>query len=257
MALKFRDSLLTAAGLVAYYYYVLRYPVTGNGIIHRALNQPTVRPFLHKIMDRYINFEQHKLTILRDYEFSKQDHPARPTDRALAAYNNDSLCGYGELEYTNGGETIPEQQRGVILPLIEKAISETNGGILELGNGNGDVVAYLAELHPDRKFIGVDFSVKNAVAKWGAMPNVEFRAGYPADVLEGLSKDEVKTLFASFTMLCLTGAELENYARIISTKGIDDVLFCEPHWHGWNAAMMTDRKSVHLESIAFYHHYAA
>jgi hypothetical protein len=252
------DYVSTGAGLVVYYYFILRYPQTGAGYVHRAVHQPKRHPIKSKILRRYLDFEAHKIPLLQDYAFAKQEqHADRPSERAIASYGNDSLCGYGDLVYTNGGEDIPDQQRGVILPLLERVIAETSGALCELGNGNGDVVAYLSQRHPDRRFIGVDFSVKNANTKWGTLPNVEFRAGYPADVLSAMKPDEAKTLYASFTMLCLTPPEMAKYARLIASKGFDDIVFCEPHWHGWSADMLDgEQKSVHLEQIAFFHNYA-
>ena len=68
------------------------------------------------------------------------------------------------LLHNAGGESLYEQQRGLILPLLEKSVAGINRKtIVEIGTGNGDVLSFLSDKFPDNNYIGVDFSVKNII----------------------------------------------------------------------------------------------
>lgn len=60
-----------------------------------------------------------------DYTFALVHRDqARISERALAQYADASLSGYGDWTYTKGGETIPEQQRGLVLAFLEPLLAQ-------------------------------------------------------------------------------------------------------------------------------------
>ena len=67
----------------------------------------------------------------------------------LRYYGDDSLHGYGAVEFTRAdGRALVDQQRSIVIPLVAAAIDEDRPKlVLEIGTGNGDVIAHLAGLN--------------------------------------------------------------------------------------------------------------
>jgi SAM-dependent methyltransferase len=103
---------------------------------------------------------------------------------ALRYYGDDSLHGYGDAEFTRAdGKALVDQQRGLVIPLVAAAVERDRPKlVLEIGTGNGDVVAHLAARRPAVQFVGCDLSVENAAAKH-RVPNLSFVKGYALDLL--------------------------------------------------------------------------
>jgi S-adenosyl-L-methionine methyltransferase len=196
---RVRRLILAALGFLQFYYLLARYgPYRGGGEVRKRWQTG------NQALRAYLNFERsYKKPVLDDYVFALTEAAnERPSAAALAQYTDDSLANYGD----EGGDTIVAQQRGLILPLVERAIAETTGAIIEIGTGNGDVVAHLAERYRGRTFIGIDFSTATAERKW-KQPNVKFIAGYARDVIGEVSNAlEIGVIFASSTFVLFNPA---------------------------------------------------
>lgn len=193
-----------------------------------------------------------------DYRFAQEARPqARLSSRAIAEYSDDSLQGYGDATFTKGGSALEQQQRGLILPLLERVLTEAPAGrrVIEIGTGNGDVVAHLAERFPQHQFIGVDFSVKNACATHAAT-GARFIPGYALDLFASgqLAGDIV---FGSSTFVVFTPAELRAYVQRFRAAGVTDVVLNEPSWGGCRVEPNAATVSEHLEAACWFHQYAA
>jgi hypothetical protein len=187
-------------------------------------------------------------TLASDFAFSQANaDTARLSTRAIEQYSDDSLLGYGDAEWSKGGSTLAEQQRGLILPLIEKAL-DVPKTVIEVGTGNGDVIAYLAERFPSSRFIGIDFSVKTAAAKH-QRPNLSFVAGYALDVLDGIAAD---ILFASSTFVVFPPKEFAAYLA----KAPREIILSEPTWGGFEQRNDSAAISHHMEGACWFHNWA-
>jgi hypothetical protein len=195
--------------------------------------------------------------MMKDYQFLKENRDnSRLSSEAIRQYSDDTLSGYADKEFTKGGKTLEEQQRGLILPLLEKVISRqtTDSTIVEIGTGNGDVIAYLAKNYPMHNFIGVDFSVKNAIEKYGAGRNFMFVGGYALDLLDkGALKGDV--VFASSTFCNFTPGELYNYIGRLKGNGFKEIILNEPFWSDYRQENNRKTKSRHLDGAVWFHNY--
>jgi SAM-dependent methyltransferase len=199
--------------------------------------------------------------VIRDYAFLRENvNRAELTSRVVAEYSDDSLAGYGDESFTKGGSSLAEQQRGTILPLLERALQKhTAAGalktIVEIGTGNGDVIAYLAERYPFHRYIGVDFSVRTAQKKYEYLANAKFMNGYALQMLRAgsLTGDIV---FASSTFCVFAPKELQAYVENLAAAGFSEVVLSEPTWAGYRQANTDEVVSRHLENSVWFHNYA-
>lgn len=206
-----------------------------------------------------INFFNSPLSIVvRDYYFLKTNADRqRLSTGVIQEYSDESLLGYGDIDYDKGGETLDQQQRGLMLPLLEESLTEKQGKmekVIEIGCGNGDVLAYLAKRFPDFFFTGVDFFVSNARAKHGKIDNLTFVKGYALELLES---EQLKgdILFASSTFCNFTPKELAKYLNLIKKKGITEIILSDPVWHGYVQENNSTVISKHIERSVWYHNY--
>jgi len=189
---------------------------------------------------------------IRNYRIKKKEwNNPRLSEEVIKNYSDDSLSGYGDKEYTKGGMDIQHQQRGLILPLLEQHIKKQET-VIEIGTGNGDVVAYLADKYPDTKFIGIDFSVKNAMEKH-QKKNLSFISGYALDLLAKRVRGDL--IFASSTFCNFTPRELENYLVAIRRAGVHSVILNEPTWGGHIQKNNGSSSSIHLDGAVWHHNY--
>ena len=176
---------------------------------------------------------------------------------AIAQYSDESLSGYADETLDKGGEGVEQQQRGLILPLLGRALEglEPGASVIEIGTGNGDVVAHLAAEHPELKFTGVDLSVATAVRKHAGVANADFVEGYALDLLEDgrLSGDLV---FSSSTWIVFTPPELRAYVRALTAAGVSEIVLNEPTWAGHTQTNDASVASWHLEGATWHHNYA-
>jgi len=186
--------------------------------------------------------------------FSDNKDLSRLSDIAKKYYSDDDLHGFGEYEYTLRGDnkTLLEQMRGQIIPLVEYQINTFNyKKVIEIGTSNGDVLSYLAEKYPEVEFIGIDLSVKNAVAKHD-QKNLKFIKGYALDLFE---KDNLVAdlVFGVSTWCIFTPLELEAYFR--SMKKINSVVIAEPVTFGTSHGYSKKCESLHMDLYMWWHNY--
>ena len=241
-----------ARGLIAFYG-----PYQGGGIIKvraqsisRTMPSRALRASLRAYLANRILWRR----IEEDFDYGdRNQNNSRPSDLIIKMYNNEHGHGYCAEDYKLGGDSIHDQQRGLILPLLERCLFAlpTQSTVVEIGTGNGDVLAYLAEKYQGLNFIGLDFNVASANKKHGRV-NLAFTKGYP---LDAIAASRPTLAFASSTMVCMPGAELQNYFVTLAAAGCLHILLNEPHWYGLTPRSIGDRKSVHLEGAIWYHDY--
>lgn len=257
------DYFLAAAGFVIVQFYMamrghyfgpaaikIRSQVASRSIASRA-----IRAALRAYLSRRLALR--KLEDTFDYANRNQEL-SRPTPLALQMYDNDEGHGYAAVDYAFGGDSVETQQRGLSLPLIESYLAKQPDGalIVEIGTGNGDVIAHLANKYPDLRFLGLDFSVKNAVSKHSAVPNLSFRKGYPLDALAAMTEAPALA-FASSTTVVLPGPELAEFIKTLADKRCKAIILNEPSWFGASKLDLHERKSIHLEQAVWFHDYEA
>lgn len=167
-------------------------------------------------------------------------------------YSDDDLHGFGSLDYAQraDGQPLLEQQRGLIVPLIEQAIaSDRPQNVTEIGCVQGDISAHLAEAHPDIKFIGIDLSVTNALKKYGNKANLSFREGYARTILS--ERDKADIVFASSTFCIFTPVELQDYILVLGARR---VILSDPVMPGFEH-VVAKGDSVHMDSYMWRHDY--
>ncbi len=177
------------------------------------------------------------------------------SDLSKASYSDDELHGFASKDFwRGGGRPLEEQQRGLILPVVEGVIADRHPGrVLEIGTGNGDISAWFAKRHDDVHFTGIDFSVKHA-AELHSANNLTFLKGYALDLLEaGQVKGDL--LFASSTFVLFTPAELRRYLRAIVAAGFTDICLSEPTFR---YDQFNDGRafSHHIDNAMWFHNYA-
>jgi hypothetical protein len=194
--------------------------------------------------------------IFGDYLWVKEvKEQERVSDEAIRMYSNDECFGYAKPDL-NGTMPITEQSRGKVIPEIEDSLKGKNSMmVVEIGTGNGDVIAYLAKKHPEHNFIGVDFSVKHAKEKHAGIGNASFMKGYALDLLnEGKLKGNI--LFGSSTFTIMLPKELDKYLELARKAGFTEIMACEPTWGGYKQENSDKSESFHMEQVCWYHNYA-
>ena len=188
--------------------------------------------------------------------FVENKDKARISNIALKYYSDDSLHGFGDIDYGKRADNKPllQQQRGLIVPLVEKQIADLKPKtVLELGTGNGDILAHLAQEHPLIQFIGADLSVASALKKH-SLPNLRFIQGYALDLLnQGEIAGDI--VFGSSTFCVFAPLELEAYlAAMPNTKGI---AISEPVTFGNAHTDDPKPESRHMDLYMWWHNYYA
>jgi hypothetical protein len=176
---------------------------------------------------------------------------------AAAEYADDTLSGYGDWDYDKGGDTIETQQRGLILPPLTRTLDSLpdRSVVVEIGTGNGDVVAHLADVYRNLTFVGIDLSTRTAQAKHASVPNLDFRSGYALAMFEA-GELRADVVFASSTFVVFTPAELARYMKAFGTAGVRYVVLNEPTWSGYSHRQDRGTFSRHLEGATWHHDYA-
>jgi SAM-dependent methyltransferase len=186
--------------------------------------------------------------------FRDERDKERITDIALRFYSDDSLHGFAESDYSAraDGKPLLEQQRGLIVPLVERAIeTDRPATVLEIGCGNGDVLAHLALAHPNLHFVGADLSVLYAERKHHDIPNLTFKKGYALDLLRGgLGADLV---FGSSTFCIFAPKELEAYFDALGQTR--RIVISDPVTFGNSHSADPRPASRHMDLYMWWHNY--
>lgn len=224
-----------------------------------AIAQSETDGFLKKIA---VNFFENPIGyMVRDYFFLKANVGRdKLSTGAIQEYSDESLLGYGAINYAEikeAGAPLEKQQRGLMIPILKQCLSENAQRlktVVEIGCGNGDVIQFLAEQHPDYVFCGVDFFIKNALLKHDHQKNLSFVKGYALDLLEsGQLKGDI--IFGSSTFCVFTPKELERYLKAMHMAGFSEVILSEPVWGGH--VQTNDRRiiSKHIGRSVWFHNY--
>jgi|GEM_PF-3441992 len=195
--------------------------------------------------------------LYKEYRFIEENKDRERCPGGINSYSDDSIGGYADhVDRVHGTVPLGKQQRGQILPMLEKVISEEGGNktIVEIGTANGDVLAYLAEKLPANKYIGVDFSVKIAQDKHKHIKNLKFIKGYALELLENnLLKGDI--IFSSSTFVVFLPKELKAYLLLFKQKGFSQIVLNEPLWGGYQQQDNSVIVSKYLENYCWYHNY--
>ena len=176
-------------------------------------------------------------------------------------YADATLGGYGteSLATQDQHNPLEQQTRAILLNEIRKAIGEIRKtrteeiAVVEIGTGNGDVVAYLADEFVNVKFIGIDFDVSNAIEKHKSK-NLEFVEGYAIEILsnKNFSADLV---FATSTFTVVSPMELERYAQLFFSKSVSWVLLADPISRKYHPDKYPGKVSRHMARGMWGHNY--
>ncbi len=178
------------------------------------------------------------------------------TDIARSLYSDDNLYGFGESDYGSraDGKGLLEQQRGLIIPLVEQAIAaDQPKRVIEIGTGNGDVIAHLAIANPDIEFIGIDLSVTNAARKHRDVANLKFQKGYALDFLRGGLKGDL--ILATSTFCSFAPKELAAYFSEMKTQRIKRIVISDPVTFGFSHSRDPEPTSMHMDFYMWWHNY--
>lgn len=187
--------------------------------------------------------------------FSAEKDRDRLTAIAAQRYSDESLHGFGDADYSrrSDGKPLLQQQRALILHPVFRAMDTDNpSSVMEIGTGNGDVIAHVARNYPKTQFTGVDFFTSVAQSKHHA-PNLKFISGYALDILEAgvISPDLV---FATSTF-CL--AAPKEFARYLSAmRSVRRIVISDPVTSG-HRHDQSDLKprSMHMDMEMWWHNY--
>ncbi len=209
-----------------------------------------------------VNFFENPIGyMVRDYFYLKANIGRdKLSTGTIQEYSDESLLGYGAVNYAEvkeAGAPLEKQQRGLMIPILKQCLSENPGGlktVVEIGCGNGDVIQFLAEQHPNYVFCGVDFFIKNATLKHNHQKNLSFVKGYALDLLEaGQLKGDI--VFGSSTFCVFTPKELERYLKAIYSAGFSEVILSEPIWGGYVQTNDMHVISKHVGGSVWFHNY--
>ena len=170
---------------------------------------------------------------------------------SLEIYKGDSLAGWADADRAQGDGQLPllQQMRSIAVARVVAAIEQSGAKrktIVEIGAGNGDVIAYLADKYPQHHFVGVDLSVKTAEQLYPGKPNLEFKGGYALEMLEnGSLKGDI--VFGSSTFVVFPPKELDSYFQGLRRSGYTDIILVDP---------LTRRFTVNSSGPAFSKHMA-
>ena len=178
-----------------------------------------------RLARRYL---EHQLVMFQNFDIMRASLGRDSiTEIVKERYGDDSLAGYGSAEYARAdNKPLEEQQRGLILPVLTKAIQRVGGPVMEIGSGNGDILALLAARYPEVQFKGVDLSVVTARAKH-ENSRATFIKGYALEMLEG-GQLKGRVAFWSSTATLFAPRELARYLAALKASGFTDIVLSEP-----------------------------
>jgi Methyltransferase domain len=236
--LKARAAIVSGAGLLA---------VIGRERFYRLAQDRT--SVLGRIASAFCR--GHAGRICSNYAiFSAEKDKERINDVLLRCYSDDGV--FGDSDTDADGKPLLEQERGLIVPLVERAIaSDHPSAVLEIGTANGDIISHLAGCYPSINFIGVDLSVATAQRKH-SRPNLRFVKGYALDILR---RGEVPTefVYASSTFCAFVPRELSAYMAELARAR--RVILSDPVRFGNVHTRDPQPKSRHMDLYMWWHNY--
>jgi SAM-dependent methyltransferase len=202
--------------------------------------------------------------LVNDWRIKKADEfRSEITEEARRLYSDDNLAGYGDFEFKKtDGKPLLEQQRAVLVPYVASLIDSTrlqaakvlSPRVVEIGCGNGDVIAHIAHVSPHVQAIGVDLSVANAVMKHSSFPNLRFEKGYAIELFEsGVLKADI--VFASSTFCTLAPLEFRRLLDAMERSSVRHLAIQDPIARFNHTANDGDLNSYHMSHEMWFHPY--
>lgn len=187
--------------------------------------------WLHYFLAPY----QQRLTLDEHYRIWKARSPGdRLSEAEIARYSGDllvhDLLKPEQIEDLGFMERMVKNAiQGQIATLLEKvfAFDPSVRSVLNIGVYNAFVDHYMARIHPDIQFTGIDFW--HNLAEYNTqleLPNFRWLRGYALDIIEAGEASGDVTFFSS-TAARIKNAELRRYLRNLS-KTAKYVIFNEP-----------------------------
>lgn len=245
-----------ASGAFLYCAYVLVFGSYRGGAKLMCVAQMAPASFVGSIAVAFLESPPAKLA--NDFAYQR-DHRNRErlSPHIAALYSDDSLQGYGDEVFLKGGDNLHSQQRGQILPLLEEKLAANSNcplKVVELGIGNGDVIAHLATEFPQHEFLGIDFSTATAAKKHGHIPNLHFMNGYVLELLEKsmLTGD---LIYASSTLTLMLPKELADFVNLLRTSGFSEIVSNEPTWGPYFQENSNSKISYYMDDGCWFHNY--
>lgn len=192
----------------------------------------------------------------------KYGHLDRQPPERLAFLDKDEVFNkYGSEIFKENKLPLENQQRGRILPFLINIINDFHKEnnrwptVIEIGHGNGDVLAFLSDKFKDVQFLGLDFKIKSAEELHGGKANLKFSNGYPLDVLEACQQNFDIAFMSSCSIKFFPG-ELKNYIKQFKLLRIKHILLSEPTWYGYHRHIGRDGvSSMYMNSDNWFHNY--
>ena len=163
---------------------------------------------------------------------------------------------YKKLKLSFGkdiSKNVEDQQKGLIIPIIKKVIENNEiSNIIEIGTGNGDLIANLSNSYANKNFIGIDF-LTDAAKENHKLKNLSFTSSYALDYLSNGSIKKIDLIFACSTFLFFTPKEIEKYFQVLQSK-TKFIIISDPTWHSVYRQQFKIN-SYHLEGGLWFHNY--
>ena len=238
-----------------YYYLGTKTPYYGKQYVYQMLQDEENTSLIKRVLFAYVinDFRLYRDRLCNDYQFY-QKHKGRDTVSRKTV--GDSLKSYGKLVYEDGGETLEEQQRGLILSVLEPFVKQSDKKlkVAEVGADNDDIIAHLAQTYPLHTYYGIDFSTESAETLHGNTPNLELFEGYALDFMKE-KKIKPDIFFGSSTFMFFAPNELKLYLKTLKENGCTDIFISEPTWAEHKPSEKLEAYSCHLEDIVWFHNY--
>ena len=205
----------------------------------------------YKCVDALLKSNLSHVFASSSYVLNNKDRD-RVTDFAANQYSDDSLCGYGNPDLVGQSQ----DRYTNIYAALEIALSADEvRKIVEVGSAIGNNLVYMAKKYSDKEFLGIDFSIKNAVELQPELPNLSFEKGYAVDLMEdGNIKGDV--FFSISTATYMTPKELERYIKNAKSCGALYVIFFEPIIFGYQVSVNKCAESFHEFGAIWYHNFS-
>ena len=242
---NFKELINLVVGFIILLFFII-FKKQGSGKFYiKAQDNKLVNNFLKSkiLSELFKNFRYLEENI--DKEFS---------ENSMIYKNDPSLRKYGDNDCGQSEDVnIEKQQRGLVIQIIREVFKKNNiKTIVEIGTGNGDVVAHLAKQYSEKKFIGIDFNTETAKKKYN-LKNLDFISDYALDYFLNLKDTKIDLVFASSTFIFFLPKEIEKYLKEFSKK-CKFVVISDPTWNGVHKKRLI-KNTYHLEEGVFFHNH--
>ncbi len=202
------------------------------------------------------NFLKSKILsqLFKNFRYLEENIDKEFSKNSMIYKNDPSLRKYGDSECGQSEDiNIEKQQRGLVVPIIREVFKKNEiKTIVEIGTGNGDVVAHLAKEYSEKKFIGIDFNTETAKKKH-SLNNLDFISDYALDYFLKVKDTKIDLVFATSTFIFFLPKEIEKYLKVLAEK-CKFVIISDPTWNGVHKRKLI-LNTYHLEEGVFFHNH--